>query len=113
MSITRLESNARMSQAVTHNGLVYLAGQVSDGDTVTAQTQNVLDNVDRLLAEVGSDKSKILTATIWITDMAEFGEMNAVWDAWVDPANPPARACTEAPLALPKFKVEIMLTAAI
>lgn len=113
MSIIRYGSGPRMSQAVTHNGVAYLAGQVGDGDTVDTQTRDVLSKVDALLKEVGSDKSKILSATIWITDMAEFAEMNAVWDAWVDPQNPPARACTEAALALPKFKVEIMVVAAI
>ena len=113
MTITRLESGARMSQAVVHGGLVYTAGQVAKADGVAAQTSEILANIDRLLAEAGTDKTKILTATIWITDMAEFAEMNAVWDAWVAPGHAPARACTEAPLALPEFKVEIMVTAAI
>lgn len=113
MTITRHGSNARMSQAVTHNGVAYLAGQVGAGDTVAAQTTDVLAKVDSWLAEVGSHKSKILSAQIWITDMADFAEMNAVWDAWVDPANPPARAATEAALATPDFKVEVMVIAAI
>jgi enamine deaminase RidA (YjgF/YER057c/UK114 family) len=113
MSIKRFGSGPRMSQAVTHNGVVYLAGQVAEGDSVAAQTSDILANIDTLLAEVGSDKSRILSTTIWITNMADFAEMNAVWDTWVDPANPPARACTEAALALPKFKVEIMVTAAL
>lgn len=113
MSIKRFGSGARMSQAVTHNGIAYLAGQVGNGDSMSAQTRDVLANVDKWLAEIGSDKSKILSATIWITDMADFAEMNAVWDAWVDTDNPPARACTEAALALPKFKVEVMVTAVV
>lgn len=113
MSITRLGSGPRMSQAVVHNGLVYSAGQVGQGADMTAQTKDVLANVDKWLAEAGSDKSKILSATIWITDMALFGEMNAVWDAWVDTANPPARACTEAALATPDFLVEVMVIAAV
>jgi len=113
MSIKRLHSSTRMSQAVIHNGVAYLSGQVGEGDTVTAQTKDVLAKVEALLADTGSDKSKLLSATIWITDMADFAEMNAVWEAWIDPANPPARACTQAALALPKFKVEVMVTAAI
>ncbi|MCA8869884.1 MAG: RidA family protein [Rhodobacteraceae bacterium] len=113
MSINRMGKSARMSQAVVHGGVVYLAGQVGKGDSVTAQTREVLANVDKWLAEVGTSKSNILSATVWITDMADFAEMNAVWDAWVDPANPPARACTEAALATPEYKVEVMVTAAI
>lgn len=113
MSITRLGKGPRMSQAVIHNGLVYLAGQVGDGDNITAQTEDVLAKVDALLAEAGTDKSKILSATLWVTNMDDFAEMNAVWDAWVDPENTPARACTEARLALPKFLFEAMIVAAI
>ena len=113
MSINRMGKSARMSQAVVHGGVVYLAGQVGKGDSVTAQTREVLANVDKWLAEVGTSKSNILSATVWITDMADFAEMKAVWDAWVDPANPPARACTEAALATPEYKVEVMVTAAI
>ncbi|MFP3470927.1 RidA family protein, partial [Micrococcus sp. SIMBA_144] len=99
MTITRIEPGARMSQAVVHNGTVYLAGQVGHGADVTAQTQEALAEVERLLAEVGSDKSKLLSTTIWLADIADFAAMNAVWDAWVDPENPPARACGEAKLA--------------
>ena len=113
MSITRLEKGPRMSQAVIHGGVVYTAGQVAKGATVTAQTEAILANIDRLLAEAGSDKSKLLSATLWITDMANFAEMNAVWDAWVDPDNTPARAATEAKLATPEFLVEIMVMAAV
>jgi enamine deaminase RidA (YjgF/YER057c/UK114 family) len=102
-----------MSQAVVHGGIVYLAGQVgAPGASVTEQTRAVLAQVDRLLAEAGTDKSRILTATIWLADVATFAEMNLVWDAWVDPANPPARATGESKLAAPEYKVEIIVTAA-
>jgi len=102
-----------MSQAVVHGGVVYLAGQVgAPGASVTEQTRAVLAQIDRLLAEAGSDKSRLLSATIWLDDIADFGEMNAVWEAWIDPANPPARATGESRLAAPEFKVEIIVTAA-
>ena len=117
MSIKRLHSGPRMSQTVVHGNVVYLAGQVAQSapsGTVTEQTQDILSTIDRLLAEVGSDKSKALSATIWLTDMGAFAEMNAVWDAWIDPENPPARACVQSPaLAAPQFTVEIMVTAAV
>lgn len=111
--ITRIQPGARMSQAVVYNGLVWLAGQVGEpGDDVTTQTRTVLAEIDALLAEVGSDKSKILSATIWLADMADFAAMNSVWDAWVDTANPPARATGESKLATPDYKVEIIIVAA-
>ena len=113
MTIRRIEAGPRMSQAVIHGNTVYLAGQVGDGDTVAAQTASCLAEVDRLLAAAGTDKSKILQAIIWLDDMANFAEMNSVWDKWVDPANTPARATGEAKLAAPKYKVEIIVTAAI
>ncbi|MFC4624379.1 RidA family protein [Daeguia caeni] len=114
MSIRRIEVGPRMSQAVIHGNTVYLAGQVgAPGASVTEQTKAVLAEIDRLLKEVGSDKSKILQAIIWLADMKDFAEMNAVWDAWVDPANTPARATGEAKLASPDYKVEIIITAAI
>jgi len=115
MSIERKHMSPRMSQIVTRGDTVYLAGQVAmdkPGASVAEQTQNILDRIDAYLAEAGTDKSKLLTATIWITDMAEFADMNGVWDAWVDPANPPCRACVEAKLATPDFNVEIMVVAA-
>jgi enamine deaminase RidA (YjgF/YER057c/UK114 family) len=105
-----------MSQAVVHNATVYLAGQVAPehaGQSVTAQTGEILGRIDALLASVGSDKSKLLSATIWLADIATFAEMNAVWDAWVDPANTPARATVEAKLAAPQFTVEIAVIAAL
>lgn len=112
--ITRIQPGARMSQAVVHGGLVWLAGQVGEpGDDVVAQTRTVLNQIDALLAEAGSDKSKILSATIWLADMADFGAMNSVWDAWVDKANPPARATGESRLATPAYKVEIIVLAAV
>ena len=115
MSIQRLHSGQRMSQVVINGNTVYLAGQVAQrapGASVTEQTRDILARIDELLAEAGSDKSKLLSANLWISDMADFDEMNAVWDAWVDPANPPCRACVEAKLASPRFTVEVMVTAA-
>ncbi|MCA1298740.1 RidA family protein [Stappia indica] len=112
--ITRIEPGPRMSQAVVHNGTVWLAGQVGKpGASVTEQTEAILARIDALLAEVNSDKSRLLQATIWLASMDDFAEMNAVWDAWVDPANPPARACGESRLATPDYKVEILITAAV
>jgi len=105
-----------MSQIVVHGNTVYLAGQVAQeapGASVGEQTKDILQRIDQYLGEAGSDKSKILAATIWLTSMDTFAEMNEVWDAWVDPANPPARACVESRLAAPQFTVEIMVTAAV
>jgi len=103
-----------MSQAVVHNGIAYLAGQVgAEGASVTEQTQAVLDSVDRLLALAGTDKTKLLTAQIWVADIADFAEMNAVWDAWVAEGCAPARWTGEAKLATPGFKVEVIVTAAV
>ena len=111
--IKRFETGPRMSQAVVHGGLVYLAGQVGTaGASVTQQTKDILANIDRLLASVGSDKSKILQATIWMASMDDFAEMNAVWDAWVDPENTPGRATCEARMAFPDVFVEIIAIAA-
>ena len=112
--ITRLDPGPRMSQAVVHNGIVYLAGQVGTaGASVTEQTKTALASVEELLAKAGSDKSRILQATIWLADMADFAEMNAVWDAWVDPNNTPARATGEAKLATPDYKFEAIIVAAV
>jgi enamine deaminase RidA (YjgF/YER057c/UK114 family) len=113
MAIRRIEAGPRMSQAVIHGNTVYLAGQVGDGATVAEQTKDILATVDKLLAEAGSNKSKILQAIIWLDDMANFAEMNSVWDKWVDGPNAPARATGEAKLAAPKYKVEIIITAAV
>jgi enamine deaminase RidA (YjgF/YER057c/UK114 family) len=112
MSIQRIEPGARMSGAVIHGNTVYLAGRVGEGESVTDQCRSALADVDRLLAAAGTDKSKILQTIIYLSDMAHVGEMNAVWEAWIDPANPPARATSEAKLTMPKFKVEFIVTAA-
>lgn len=110
--IQRLESGARMSAAVIHGDVVYLAGQVGKGDDATAQSITALAEVDRLLALAGTSKSRILSTTVWLADIADFAAMNAVWDAWIDPANPPARATGEAKLATPYYRVEFIVTAA-
>jgi enamine deaminase RidA (YjgF/YER057c/UK114 family) len=116
MTLQRIQVGSRMSQAVIHGGVAYLSGQValdSGGQSVTAQTQEILSRIDNLLREAGSDKSKLITANIWLSDISTFAEMNAVWDAWVDPANTPARATVEAKLAAPQFTVEIAVSAAV
>ena len=110
--ITRHQSGPRMSQIVTHNGTVYLAGKVAKGATVAEQTAGCLAQVDALLAEAGSDNTHMLQVVIWLSDMADFAEMNGVWDAWVPQGHTPARACGEAKLATPEYKVEIIVTAA-
>ena len=112
--ITRIESGPRMSQCVVHNGIAYLAGQVgAEGASVTEQTETVLASVDRLLALAGTDKTKLLTAQIWVADMADFAEMNAVWDGWVAQGHAPARWTGESKLATTGFKVEVIVTAAV
>ncbi|MCC6205992.1 MAG: RidA family protein [Hyphomicrobiales bacterium] len=113
-SIKRLHAGPRMSQAVIHGNTVYLAGQVGrPGGTVAEQTKDILEAIDKLLAEAGSHKSKLLQTIIWLADMKDFAEMNAVWDKWVDGPNAPARATGEAKLAGPEYLVEIIVTAAI
>ena len=115
MSIERKDVGPRMSQVVIHGNTVYLAGVVAQnakGKSVTEQTKDILATIDSHLAKAGTDKSKLLSANIWITDMAKFAEMNAVWDAWVSPGNTPARATVEAKLAAPDYDVEIMVQAA-
>jgi enamine deaminase RidA (YjgF/YER057c/UK114 family) len=115
MTIQRFETGPRMSQVVIHGDTVYLAGVVANktaGESVAKQTQEVLSIIDGHLAKAGSDKSKLLTATIYITDMNNFPEMNAVWDGWVSAGNTPARATVEAKLAAPRYSVEIMVIAA-
>lgn len=114
MTIQRHNVGPRMSQAVVNNGTVYLAGQVfGDATTAKGQTEQILKKIDGLLAGAGSNKSKLLAATIYLADIRYYDEMNAVWDAWVDPANTPARATVEARLAAPKYLVEISVTAAV
>ena len=115
MSVIRLHSGPRMSQAVIHGSTIYLAGQVADqakGKSVGDQTRDILATIDRLLAEAGSDKTRILSATIYLADIATFAEMNAVWDAWVASGHTPARATVEAKLAAPAYAVEIACIAA-
>ncbi|MBP1852368.1 RidA family protein [Rhizobium halophytocola] len=113
MTIKRLEVGARMSGIVIHGDTVYLSGQVGEGETVTDQCKYALAEVDRLLAAAGTDKTKILQTLIYLSDMSDFAEMNAAWEAWIDPANTPARATSEAKLAAPKYKVEFTVTAAV
>lgn len=112
--IERLECGARMSEAVVHGGIVYLAGQVPEdaSQDITGQTAQVLVAIDALLAQAGSDKTRILRAQIFLADIADFGAMNAVWDAWVVPGHTPPRATVQARLARPEWKVEIVVTAA-
>jgi enamine deaminase RidA (YjgF/YER057c/UK114 family) len=114
MSITRHDSSAILSQAVVYGDTVYLAGVVAKGldKDVKGQTKEVLDEIDRLLGKCGSSKAKVLSATIWVTDIRNRAPMNEVWTAWADKANLPARACVEAKLADPKALVEIMVIAA-
>jgi enamine deaminase RidA (YjgF/YER057c/UK114 family) len=110
--IERLETGQRMSKIVRHNGVAYLCGQVGDGETVAEQTRDCLSRIERLLAMAGSSPDRILQAIIWLSDMKDFDEMNAVWDAWVPSAHAPVRACGEARLARDTLKVEIIVTAA-
>lgn len=110
--IERIETGVRMSKIVKHNGVAYLCGQVGSGETVAEQTRDCLNNVETLLKQAGSSPDRILQAIIWLRDMADFSEMNAVWDAWVPEGHAPARACGEARLARDELKVEIIVTAA-
>lgn len=113
--IQRYDTGPRMSEMVVHNGTVYLAGQIADDADadIAGQTRQVLDAIDALLARAGSDKSKILRAQIYLVDLAEFSAMNAVWEQWVVPGHTPARATVQAALANPKWKIEIVVTAAV
>jgi enamine deaminase RidA (YjgF/YER057c/UK114 family) len=113
MTIRRIETGPRMSQAVIHQGIAHLAGQVGRGANVTEQTRAVLAEIDRLLALAGTDRTRLLTAQIWLADIAKFQEMNAVWDAWVPKGHAPARWTGEARLATPEYLVEIIVTAAV
>ena len=114
MTIQRFHVGARLSEMAIFNNVIYLAGQVADDPTqdITSQTKQVLAAIDRHLAEAGSDKTRILSATIFVADMAEFPAMNVVWDAWVVQGQTPPRATVEAKLAKPKYKVEIQIVAA-
>lgn len=110
--IERIETGTRMSKIVKHNGVAYLCGQVGAGESVADQTTDCLSRVDALLTKAGSSRTQILQAVIWVADMKDFAEMNAVWDGWVPEGFAPARACGEAKLARPELKVEIIITAA-
>lgn len=114
MTVKRLHTGPRMSQVVTHGDTVYLAGQVADdlSADVAGQTRQILDKIDRLLGEAGTDKSRILSATVWLANIGSFHEMNEIWDAWVPQGDTPARACVEAHLATPRHLVEIGIIAA-
>lgn len=113
MTIQRIQTNNRMSQAVVANGFIFLAGQVATDNTqdVEGQTRQILAKIDALLAETNSDKTKIVQATIWLADHKTFAEMNTVWDAWVPEGHAPARACVESALAFPPYTVEIGVVA--
>jgi enamine deaminase RidA (YjgF/YER057c/UK114 family) len=115
MTIARLHTGRRMSQIVLHGSTIYLAGQVADqakGKSVTEQTKEILATVERLLGEAGSDKTRILSATVYLADIATFAEMNAVWEGWIGAGHAPARATVEAKLAAPEYTVEIVCIAA-
>lgn len=112
--ITRYGTGPRMSEAVACNGILWVAGQLGEPrGSVADQTRQALAEVDRILAEAGTDKTRILSVQIWLADMSTFAEMNSVWDAWVPQGHTPARATGEAKLASPDYKVEIIVTAAL
>lgn len=113
--IKRFQSGSRMSQAVVHGGAVHVAGQVADSRkaTIETQTKEVLAKIEALLAEAGSDKSRLVAVNVFLPHITDFDAMNAVYDAWIDPANPPARACVEARLADPDLRVEMTAIAAV
>jgi enamine deaminase RidA (YjgF/YER057c/UK114 family) len=116
VSIKRINVGPRMSQAVVYGNTVYLSGQVANataGGSVTDQTKEILGQIDALLAEAGTDKSKLLSASVFITDIGTFAELNAVWEAWVSPSNPPCRTTIETKLASPKYAIEISAIAAL
>ena len=109
MQLTRIDSGPRLAQAVLAHGFVFLAGQVAEDSSrdVAGQTRQILDRIDQLLAQAGTDKSGLVSVTIYLADIGEFGAMNVVWDRWVHPAAKPARATVEARLATPAYRVEI------
>ncbi|MCF6440016.1 RidA family protein [Pseudoalteromonas luteoviolacea] len=115
MSITRKHTNQRMSRIVVHNDTIYLCGQVCKDATqgIKEQTQTMLDKVDALLEEANSDRKHILSATVYISDMQYFAQMNEVWDAWVPEGYAPARACVQAAMARPELLVEVSVVAAV
>ena len=110
--IARVDPSARSSKIVKHNGVAYITGQVGEGPTIQAQTEECLRRLDALLTQAGSSREKMLRATIWLADMSDFQGLNEVWNAWVPEGHTPARACGEAKLARPELKVEIIVDAA-
>jgi len=114
MTIQRFGTTRRFSDAVVHKGTAYIVEVPSNLDAgITAQTENLLASIERLLLQVGSDKAKILQATIYLADMQDYDAMNLVWDAWLPEGSAPVRACVEARLANQQYRVEIVLTAAL
>lgn len=115
MTIQRFENGPRFCRVLSHNGTVYLAGMTADDTTgdVVEQTRDTLAKIDHYLAVAGSDKSRLLTTTIWLRDIADFDRMNSVWDGWIDGTAMPVRATVEARLAGDSYRVEIMVTAAV
>ncbi|WP_018181054.1 Rid family hydrolase [Kaistia granuli] len=114
MEIKRLEPDLRWCETATHDGVVHVAGQVGPAGTdILTQTRGALAEIDRVLALSGTDKSRLLSVTIWLADIGDFDAMNSVWDAWVDPANTPARATGQIPLANPAYTIEITAVAAL
>jgi enamine deaminase RidA (YjgF/YER057c/UK114 family) len=116
MALKRIEPGKRMSAAVIHNGMAYLAGFVSEnakGKSVLEQTKDILNDIDATLKKAGTSKANIVKANIWLTDIATFAQMNEAWDGWVVPGQTPARATVESKLAAPGYDVEIMVEAAI
>lgn len=111
----RIDSNSRRSRAVVTNGICYLGGQVADDfdADITTQTRQTLARIDDLLAQAGTDKSKLISATIWLKTMDDYDGMNEIWDQWIDQQNPPARACGEVRMADDRLRVEIIATAAL
>lgn len=111
--IQRIQVTDRMSRIVIHNGTVYLCGQVGAGETIKEQAEEMLRRVDSFLAEAGSDRDHMLSATVYLRDMKDFAQFNEVYDAWVNAGTPPARACVEARLARPELLCEISVVAAV
>lgn len=110
--VARIGVGPHLSHVAVHDGIIHLSGVVSPGKSVLEQTRNVLAGIDELLRSAGGDKSRILAATVWLTDMRHFDEMNGAWEAWLPPGHAPARVCIEAKLSLPDFSVAIAVTAA-
>lgn len=114
MDIERQDVNHRRSRMVNYNGMCFLSGQFSDSDgDITQQTQETLAKIDDLLQRAGTSKSRLLTAQIWLRDMADFADMNKVWDAWIDPENPPTRCCGQVLMADPDMRIEVVVSAAL